>query len=99
VRHAAPQWRVHGASEGRVRLLSPFDPVLWDRTRFEQFWSWLYRFEAYTRALLHCTANAAEFHGSSARLEVVTLELRGLEFNRRADTVVDRAQALVAILC
>lgn len=39
-----------GANEGRVRLLSPFDPVVWDRTRFELFWGWPYRFEAYTPA-------------------------------------------------
>jgi uncharacterized protein YcaQ len=31
-----------------VRLLAPFDPVVWDRRRFEMFWSWSYRFEAYT---------------------------------------------------
>ena len=31
-----------------VRLLSPFDPVVWDRTRFELLWGWVYRFEAYT---------------------------------------------------
>jgi uncharacterized protein YcaQ len=34
----------------RVRLLSPFDPVVWDRRRFELFWGWAYRFEAYTPA-------------------------------------------------
>lgn len=32
----------------RVRLLAPFDPVVWDRRRFELFWKWDYRFEAYT---------------------------------------------------
>lgn len=31
-----------------VRLLAPFDPVVWDRRRFEQLWGWAYRFEAYT---------------------------------------------------
>jgi uncharacterized protein YcaQ len=31
-----------------VRLLSPFDPLVWDRRRFEIFWGWAYRFEAYT---------------------------------------------------
>jgi uncharacterized protein YcaQ len=31
-----------------VRLLAPFDPVVWDRRRFERFWGWAYRFEAYT---------------------------------------------------
>jgi uncharacterized protein YcaQ len=33
-----------------VRLFSPFDPVVWDRDRFEIFWGWPYRFEAYTPA-------------------------------------------------
>lgn len=31
-----------------VRFLAPFDPVVWDRRRFEHFWGWSYRFEAYT---------------------------------------------------
>jgi uncharacterized protein len=34
--------------DDRVRLLAPFDPVVWDRRRFEHFWGWAYRFEAYT---------------------------------------------------
>src|SRR4029078_938114 len=33
-----------------VRLLTPFDPVVWDRARFELLWGWSYRFEAYTPA-------------------------------------------------
>lgn len=33
-----------------VRLLAPFDPVVWDRARFEMLWGWAYRFEAYTPA-------------------------------------------------
>jgi uncharacterized protein YcaQ len=33
-----------------VRLLTPFDPVVWDRDRFEMLWGWVYRFEAYTPA-------------------------------------------------
>lgn len=33
-----------------VRLLAPFDPIVWDRRRFELFWGWPYRFEAYTPA-------------------------------------------------
>jgi hypothetical protein len=40
-RHAPPD---------RVRLLAPFDPVVWDRARFEALWGWAYRFEAYTPA-------------------------------------------------
>jgi len=31
-----------------VRLLAPFDPLVWDRRRFELLWGWAYRFEAYT---------------------------------------------------
>jgi hypothetical protein len=34
-----------------VHLLAPFDPVVWDRRRFELFWGWAYRFEAYTPAV------------------------------------------------
>lgn len=33
-----------------VRFLAPFDPVVWDRARFERLWGWAYRFEAYTPA-------------------------------------------------
>lgn len=39
-------WRV----ARRVRLLAPFDPVVWDRARFERLWGWAYRFEAYVPA-------------------------------------------------
>jgi uncharacterized protein YcaQ len=35
---------------GAVRFLTPFDPVVWDRDRFELLWGWVYRFEAYTPA-------------------------------------------------
>ncbi len=31
-----------------VRFLAPFDPLIWDRARFELLWGWNYRFEAYT---------------------------------------------------
>ncbi len=31
-----------------VRFLAPFDPLVWDRYRFELLWGWAYRFEAYT---------------------------------------------------
>ncbi len=39
-----------GPPESRVRFLAPFDPVVWDRRRFERLWGWEYRFEAYTPA-------------------------------------------------
>jgi uncharacterized protein len=32
-----------------VRFFGPFDPVVWDRRRFEQLWGWAYRLEAYTK--------------------------------------------------
>jgi hypothetical protein len=31
-----------------VRFMAPFDPLVWDRRRFEHLWGWPYRFEAYT---------------------------------------------------
>ena len=40
-------WR-HRPVPRDVRLLAPFDPVVWDRRRFEHLWGWAYRFEAYT---------------------------------------------------
>jgi uncharacterized protein YcaQ len=39
---------IAAAVDGRVRLLAPFDPIVWDRGRFERFFDWAYRFEAYT---------------------------------------------------
>ena len=42
-----PGRRSNGEPSG-VRLLAPFDPVVWDRRRFEHLWGWTYRFEAYT---------------------------------------------------
>jgi uncharacterized protein len=44
-----PTSKRHEAIEA-VRLLSPFDPIVWDRRRFELLWGWAYRFEAYTPA-------------------------------------------------
>jgi len=38
----------HSEASEAVRLLAPFDPVVWDRWRFELLWGWVYRFEAYT---------------------------------------------------
>jgi len=43
-RPRSPRHRV----DDRVRLLAPFDPIAWDRRRFELLWGWTYRFEAYT---------------------------------------------------
>ncbi|WP_219219288.1 DNA glycosylase AlkZ-like family protein [Variovorax boronicumulans] len=38
------------APDDALRLLAPFDPVVWDRRRFELLWGWTYKFEAYTPA-------------------------------------------------
>ena len=43
---AAKRWQF----DDQLRLLAPFDPVVWDRLRFECLWGWAYRFEAYTPA-------------------------------------------------
>ncbi|HEX3745957.1 MAG TPA: crosslink repair DNA glycosylase YcaQ family protein [Bryobacteraceae bacterium] len=49
-------WYWPAAESGRaalpeaVRLLAPFDPLVWDRGRLEMLWGWVYRFEAYTPA-------------------------------------------------
>ena len=45
-------WPAHEALpesvDDKVRFLAPFDPLVWDRARFEHLWGWAYRFEAYT---------------------------------------------------
>jgi hypothetical protein len=40
---------VRRATPDRLRLLAPFDPIVWERRRFEHLWGWEYRFEAYTK--------------------------------------------------
>lgn len=47
---SAARWRRDPEGGDRLRLLAPFDPVVWDRLRFELLWGWAYRFEAYTPA-------------------------------------------------
>ena len=45
------EWKIgREAADSSVRLLAPFDPIVWDRWRFEKLWGWTYRFEAYTPA-------------------------------------------------
>ncbi|HEX2462919.1 MAG TPA: crosslink repair DNA glycosylase YcaQ family protein [Vicinamibacterales bacterium] len=36
--------------DDRLRFLAPFDPVVWDRRRFQLFWDWEYKLEAYVPA-------------------------------------------------
>ena len=43
--------RLGGAAPApTVKMLAPFDPVVWDRRRFAHLWGWDYRFEAYMPA-------------------------------------------------
>lgn len=43
-------WAVRHQVDDRLRFLSPFDPVVWDRRRFQLLWSWKYKLEAYVPA-------------------------------------------------
>lgn len=36
--------------DNTLRFLAPFDPVVWDRRRFQLFWGWEYKLEAYVPA-------------------------------------------------
>lgn len=48
--HPGRRFRRGESPDRAVRLLTPFDPVVHDRRRFELLWGWVYRFEAYTPA-------------------------------------------------
>jgi hypothetical protein len=39
-----------GEPDDALRFVAPFDPLVWDRRRFEHLHGWDYRFEAYTPA-------------------------------------------------
>jgi|ERR1051326_2532876 uncharacterized protein YcaQ len=50
VKYLWPAGRLDGQrtdAPREVRFLAPFDPIVWDRRRFEHLWGWAYRFEAY----------------------------------------------------
>lgn len=36
--------------DDRLCFLAPFDPIVWDRRRFQLFWGWEYKLEAYVPA-------------------------------------------------
>jgi uncharacterized protein YcaQ len=36
--------------DDRLRFLAPFDPLVWDRRRFQLFWGWEYKLEVYVPA-------------------------------------------------
>jgi hypothetical protein len=103
----ASRRHTHAAEDaGRVRLLAPFDPLVWDRRRFEAFWGWAYRFEAYVPAArrergyytlpllwqgrVEAWANAGVRQG---RLEVQTGHLSGTAPRDKAFRNAVRAEA------
>lgn len=44
------RWQRDEDDDAALRLLAPFDPIVWDRRRFALLWGWAYKFEAYTPA-------------------------------------------------
>lgn len=50
VTYALPPTRRADEPLDQVRIVAPFDPLVYDRSRFEQLYGWEYRFEAYTPA-------------------------------------------------
>ena len=96
-----------------VRLLAPFDPVVWDRRRFELLWNWPYRFEAYTpvpkrrwgyyalpllwRDRVIGTANAA-LVGRSLELDVRYVDGRAPRDRRFRQALADERSALCTFL-
>ena len=49
-RYLSPAGPAPGGEVAGVRLLAPFDPLVWDRVRFAHLFGWEYKFEAYTPA-------------------------------------------------
>jgi uncharacterized protein len=67
-----------------VRFLAPFDPIVWDRRRFELLWGWAYRFEAYTpvaRRKLGYYALPLLWRDRVIGWANLAVKNRGLEFN------------------
>ncbi|PTA69294.1 DNA glycosylase AlkZ-like family protein [Deinococcus arcticus] len=51
VRYVWPAaWTLEADTPRGVRVVGPFDPLVWDRRRFAHLHGWTYRFEAYTPA-------------------------------------------------
>ncbi|GGM00432.1 DNA glycosylase AlkZ-like family protein [Deinococcus aerophilus] len=65
-----------------VRIVGPFDPLVWDRRRFEHLHGWPYRFEAYTPAERRTLGYYAlpVFHAGKA-VGWVNLTVRGSELD------------------
>jgi hypothetical protein len=59
--------RRHAVADS-VRLLAPFDPVVWNRQRFEAFWGWACRFARSWNAWRPSSAPDAEGAGDIGRV-------------------------------
>jgi uncharacterized protein YcaQ len=94
----------------RVRMLAPFDPVVWDRRRFGQAWGWEYRFEAYVPAAKRVMgyyampllwrdrvigwANCAG-HGSDVEVGYVDRAPAGATYAKALDAEIERLRAFL----
>jgi uncharacterized protein YcaQ len=101
-----------GDAPRSVRFLAPFDPLVWDRSRFEHFWGWQYRFEAYTPARKRVRGYYAlpmlwgdevvgwanVTGGTDAKVDVgfVAKRPRGRDFGRELDAEVERLRRFLA---
>jgi uncharacterized protein YcaQ len=65
-----------------VRIVGPFEPLVWDRRRFEHLHGWPYRFEAYTPAFRRTMGYYAlpVFHAGKA-VGWANLTVRGTELD------------------
>ena len=99
---------IQDAAPRAVRFLAPFDPVVWDRSRFEHLWGWTYRFEAYTPIKKRVRGYYAmpmlwgsEFIGwaNANKIDVqvgfVKQRPRGPEFRRELDAEIARLAAFL----
>jgi uncharacterized protein YcaQ len=93
----------------RTTLLSPFDPVVWDRARAQQLFDFNYRIEVYTPApkrrygyftlpILHRNALVGRLDPKAHRKEKV-LEVRAIHLEPNVPVTDDLVGALRTTLC
>ena len=102
----------HVETRRDVRLLAPFDALVWDWRRFGHLWGWSYRFEAYTpltrRKLGYYAlallwgyvvigwANVSTVSGVSAEFGFAGSRPQGRAFNRALDAEMTRLRRFLA---
>ncbi len=95
-----------------VTLLAPFDPIVWDRRRFEALYGWEYRFEAYTKPekrirgyyalpMLYGTdvigwANVSTKNGFAAEIGYVR-QPKGAAFKRELTAELERMEVFLGV--